>query len=100
MSYALELRKEAVIEFSAAFIWYEEQKDSLGENFKTEVDRKLKLICTNPYHYKSNYKNYHEAITDKFPFLIVYIINEPRKLVTVFAIFHTSRSSKKKYLKR
>jgi len=42
MSYSLELRKEAVIEFTSAFIWYEEQKDNLGENFKTTIDKKAK----------------------------------------------------------
>lgn len=99
MSYTYELRQEAAIEFANSFIWYEEQQDDLGDKFIAAFYTKLNHICKNPYSYKISYKNYHEALTDKFPFLIVYEINENEKKIIVMAIFHTSRNPKKKFKK-
>lgn len=99
MTYSFVLRDEAVREYTEAFIWYEEQQDGLGDLFKLIFQNKLKSICNNPLHYKKSYKSYHEALTDKFPFLIVYTVDEKAKVVTVIAIFHTSRNPKRKFRK-
>jgi len=79
MTYSFELRHEATKEFGDAFIWYEEQQRGLGSIFKSAVDNKLRQICANPFHYKISYRKFHEALTDKFPFLIVYTIDEKNK---------------------
>ncbi|WP_295668046.1 type II toxin-antitoxin system RelE/ParE family toxin [uncultured Mucilaginibacter sp.] len=97
MSYSFILKREASLEFSDAYVWYEEQQEGLGEFFNAMVEEKLKKICKNPFHYKISYKKFHEALTDKFPFLIVYFIDEQNKLIVVTAIFHTSRNPKKKF---
>jgi ParE toxin of type II toxin-antitoxin system, parDE len=99
MSYAFELRQEAILELTNSVIWYEEQQSGLGIKFRGEVNNKLELICKNPFHYKKSYKNFHEALTYKFPFLLVYYINEKELKVVVLAIFHTSRNPKKKFRK-
>lgn len=99
MIYSLNLRQEASVEYVDAFDWYEEQQEELGEKFKRAINAKLNLICNNPYHYKSSYKNFREAVVGKFPFLIVYTVDEGQKLVTIIAIFHTSRNPKKKLRK-
>ncbi|HEY8928249.1 MAG TPA: type II toxin-antitoxin system RelE/ParE family toxin [Mucilaginibacter sp.] len=99
MTYTFILKDEAVIDFSDAYAWYEEQKEGLGGEFRAEVFRKLQLICNNPLHYKKSYKNFHEALTDRFPFLIVYTIDVTSSKIIVMAIFHTSRNPKKKFRK-
>jgi len=97
MNYSFELRDKASKEFIDAFVWYEEQQAGLGDLFELTFQNKLKKICNNPLHYKVSYKNYHEALTEKFPFLIVYTINEKIKRITIIAIFHTSRNPKRKF---
>ncbi|MES2807169.1 MAG: type II toxin-antitoxin system RelE/ParE family toxin [Bacteroidota bacterium] len=92
------MRQEASEEFSDAFVWYEEQQTGLGYRFKNAIDNKINLICRNPYHYKVSYKTYHEAFTEKFPFAIIYTVDEDSKSITVMAIFHTSRNPKKKFI--
>ena len=99
MIYLFELKHEASQEYIDAFVWYEEQQASLGYQFQKAFDDKLKLICKNPYHYKVIHKNYHEALTEKFPFSIIYRIDEESKLIIVVAIFYTSRNPKKKFRK-
>ena len=97
MSYLYKLKREASIEFVDAFVWYEEQQQGLGESFIVVVESKLTQICNNPFQYKISNKKFHEAVTDKFPFLIIYFVDEKNKLVIVTAIFHTSRNPKNKF---
>ena len=99
MAYSFLIKEEATKELTAAFLWYEDQQEGLGKTFRTKLNSKLNLICSNPLHYKTSYKKYHEALVDTFPFLIVYVINEKEKLIIVMAIFHTSRNPKKKFSK-
>lgn len=99
MIYSFYLRQEAAEEFADAFVWYEEQQEGLGSSFKVSVNNKLTQICNYPFHYKTSYKNFHEALTEKFPFLIVYTIDEKMKQIVVVAIFHTSRHPKRKFRK-
>ncbi|MEZ2337125.1 type II toxin-antitoxin system RelE/ParE family toxin [Mucilaginibacter sp. RCC_168] len=99
MSYDLKIRQEASQEFANAFVWYEEQQQDLGAIFETSVKRKLNQICKNPYHYKAEYNQFHQALTEKSPFLIVYTIDENLKQVLIIAIFHISRNPNKKFRK-
>ena len=99
MTYSFNLRQEASEEYVNAFDWYREQEPKLGDKFQKAVSNKLNLICTNPYHYKASYKNFREALIHKFPFLIIYAIDEDIKSITVIAIFHTRRNPKKKLRK-
>lgn len=97
MAYSFVLRDIALEEFSEAFIWYEQQQNGLGKIFRRKIFDKLKKVCNNPLHYKKTHKQFHEALVDKFPFLIVYSIDEEAHLIIVFAIFHTSRNPRKKF---
>jgi len=99
MNYSYLLRRQASKEFTDAFVWYESEQEGLGELFLDAVRRKLEKICNNPYHYKNSYSAFHEALTEKFPFLIVYFIDEKSKIIVVTAIFHTSRNPKGKFRK-
>jgi len=97
MNYSYTLKQEASIEFADAFVWYEEQQEGLGELFNVTVERKLKMICSNPLHYKISRKKFHEVPIDKFPFLVVYFIDEENSLIVITAIFQTSRNPKSKF---
>jgi plasmid stabilization system protein ParE len=97
MSYSYSLKREASIEFADAFVWYEEQQEGLGELFNISVEDKLKQICNNPFHYKISNKKFHEVLTDNYPYLIVYFVDEKNKIIIVTAIFHTSRNPRDKF---
>lgn len=100
MSYSFELRQEAILELANSVTWYEEQQEDLGKRFREAVNSKLEQICKNPFLYKRTYKGFHEASTNTFPFLVVYHIDEKEQQVIVIAIFHTSRSPKKKFRRK
>ena len=100
MKYSFDLRQEAVMELLNSVIWYEEQQEGLGKRFRNAFNAKLEQICKEQYLYKKVYKNFHEVLTDTFPFLVVYYVDEKRQKVIVISIFHTSRNPKKKFRKK
>jgi len=100
MVYPFIFREEALKEFTEAFVWYEQQRDGLGQSFRINVFNKLEKICKEPFHYKRSQDPFHEALVDKFPFLIIYTIDEELPVIMVFAIFHTSRNPKKKFKRK
>jgi len=79
-----------------AWEWYEDKQVGLGDQFVTEVGKKIMFIRNNPFHYPTKGK-YREAQTDTFPFLIIYKINKLQDLIQIVSVFHTSRHPKKKY---
>lgn len=99
MKYTLEIRQEALLELTQSIIWYEEQLDGLGLRFREAIHLKLEQICRSPFHYQKTYKDFHEVLTDGFPFVIIYYVDEKASSLIVISIFHTSRNPKKKFKK-
>lgn len=100
MSYKITITSDARAEYIAAYIWYEEQRKGLGEEFYLSVEKKIALIATNPQLFSGRHKKFREVLIDKtFPYKIVYHIDIKNESIIVSSIFHTSRKPKKKYRK-
>ena len=96
IEYSLELLPIAEEELNDSFEWYEKQRNELGHQFINEVSHYLSIIERNPLHYPLRYgKDLRFAPLSRFPFLIVYWIEESRGLIVVASFFHTSRRPKK-----
>ncbi|MDR3695526.1 type II toxin-antitoxin system RelE/ParE family toxin [Mucilaginibacter sp.] len=95
MNYTVDLLFKARQEIFDGWKWYEKEPKGLGDRFEDEVFRKIALIAANPLHYPLK-KGAREAVTETFPYLIIYKINESRKLIMILSVFHTSRHPKKK----
>ena len=89
------LLPKAQIEILDAWVWYEGQRPGLGDQFKDEVGKQIKLVVKNPLYYQLKGK-YREAKTAIFPFLIVYRYNKRTNMVLIVSVFHTSRHPKRK----
>jgi plasmid stabilization system protein ParE len=92
MKFKLIIKEEAVIEIEDAFIWYEKEKVGLGQEFVVALEENYEKIIANPFLYQIGYKNFRIAVMQRFPYKIVYRIDEDT--VVVFAVFHTSRNPK------
>ena len=75
-----------------AALWYNLQKKELGKKFALKVRQKINLIRKNPYSYTTRYDEVKTAVLDVFPFMIHYTIEESEKLITIYAVLHTSRN--------
>ena len=90
--YKIELLVQAEDEMSESYDYYEAEQTSLGDKFYREINHHLNLIESNPYHHPIRFIEELRALPlKKFPFLIIYWIDEVNQTVFVVSIFHTSR---------
>ncbi|RZA03336.1 MAG: type II toxin-antitoxin system RelE/ParE family toxin [Sphingobacteriaceae bacterium] len=55
------------------------------------------MIATIPDAFPVKRNNYRECNIQKFPYVIVYVVDHSENVITVSAIYHTSRKPAKKY---
>lgn len=93
MPFNYKLSGEAEDDILEAYTWYEQQKSGLGEEFLESLDQARQSILVNPATYRIRYKkNVRAFLTDRFPYLILFILEEND--VNVIAVFHMSRDPK------
>ena len=80
-----------------AYDWYETQKPGLGEEFLDELDGVYFKLEAHPAYFGKAKKNFRQVALKRFPFVLVYEIIKTE--VVVFAVFHTSRNPKSKFIK-
>lgn len=96
--YAIAYLPNALEDYEQTIVWYSKHSISATENFIAEVRKKIEAIKINPAQFKNKYKNYYETSLEKFPFDIVYIIEQER--VVIVSIYHHKRNPKRKYRAR
>lgn len=97
--YDLVINELAEQEYAEAAVWYQEQGYGLGDRFRAHVLETIQVILKNPQLFNITHKDFHEAVVDVFPFIVVYYVNERTKTVHISAIFHTSRNPRFKFRK-
>lgn len=90
MPYNYNLSQEAEDDILEAYVWYEEQRAGLGEEFLDALDIACQTLLLNPATYRVRYKKKVRAfLVDRFPYLILYVLE--KKEVNVISVFNTSR---------
>lgn len=94
MKYDIEIKDLANLETIEAYLYYEEKRIGLGEEFLEHLDIYFERIVTNPKHFPQKRKPYREAYIKRFPFLVVYEIVKNK--VIVYSVFNTWQNPIKK----
>jgi plasmid stabilization system protein ParE len=89
MTYNIVLQEEAVLEIQEAFEWYENQKSGLGYELLAIIEVCFKKISQHPSHYTYINERYRRIKTNRFPYLIVYEIEELN--VFIIGVRHAKR---------
>lgn len=92
MNLELIIRSVAEAELAEAFDWYEERVPGLGSDFLLSVDAALNVITRNPQQYPIVHKTIRRALTRRFPYEILFVIEHER--IIVLAVFHAKRDPK------
>jgi plasmid stabilization system protein ParE len=95
MSYRFIYDPIAKIEYIDATSWYAERSRVAARNFVEEVTETILVICNDPLRYRNTYKNYRETSLKKFPYSIIYFIDENDKVVVIQSVFHQKRNAEK-----
>ncbi|OZH54132.1 toxin, RelE family protein, partial [Hydrocoleum sp. CS-953] len=77
-------------DLDAAYVWYENSRQELGEEFLNAIDNCLSLIQANPLAYPIIYKQIHRTIVRKFPYGIFYLLKDDA--VVVIACLHAKQN--------
>jgi len=99
MTYTHIYEADAQLEYEEAILWYLEKSNQASRNFELEINEKLKEICLKPTLYRNTKKYFREALLKKYPFSIIYFIDEEHHNIVITSVFHNSRNPKKKYTK-
>lgn len=92
MSFSIKIDTDAIRDIQSASDWHEHQSKGLGERYKNQVKKQINSLKQNPFLYPVKYNSVRCFKIDKFPFLVHFTIDEKLKVITVFAVFHTSRN--------
>ena len=82
--YQVNLDPEAVIEIQEGIEFYDEQMPGLGRKFENTVNKHVVAISKNPF-YQIRFKNIRCLPIKKYPYIILFKINESEQSVRVIS---------------
>ncbi len=97
MPYTIRFRKRATKEYLGAIAWYKERSLQAAEKFVSIVPLTLNEIERRPEYFRKKYKHFHETKTKRYPFAIVYFIDEAKQFIVITTLFHQKRNPEKKF---
>ena len=95
MSFNVQIRRAAELDFAEAQLWYETQTNGLGAEFQAEVTRVLDRLAEAPLIYQIVHRDVHRAVVRRFPYLIWYRVRGDD--VTVLACTHGGQDPDKTF---
>ncbi|HYV94471.1 MAG TPA: type II toxin-antitoxin system RelE/ParE family toxin [Chitinophagales bacterium] len=91
-SFIYRLEDDAINDFVESFDFYEDRQMGLGVRFKDEVKENLEIIQRHPLSFSILFRNARKKSLDKFPFQIIYTVDEDKYEIAVIAIWHSRRN--------
>lgn len=78
-------------------MYYEELQLSLGVALVDEFESALTKIHVNPEGYEKKYKNFRQAMLNRFPYLVLFEIDG--KHIVIYRFINARRHPQKRYTK-
>ena len=100
MTYQYYFEPRALKEYVAALKWYKKRSKAAAENFVKEIDTAISVICVEPFCYRVNYQQFREVSLKKYPFYLIFSIEETKYRVLIFSVFHHKRNPARKFQKK
>jgi toxin ParE1/3/4 len=93
MSWRVVFRPEVEQDLAGAAAWYDSRQPGLGSEFVEEVIRVWDALAENPLlnARKHPRKDIRWLYPDRFPYRIIYQVDETGKTVIVAAVLHAAR---------
>jgi toxin ParE1/3/4 len=94
--YTVKLLLEAELELTDACAWYEKRRSGLGKSLMDEFDHYVDIIANNPLQFAINFsEKFRFATLKKFPYSIVYRIDDEAAVIIITSVFHQNRNPSK-----
>lgn len=85
----VRIRPEALDELAKAWLWYEGQREGLGDEFRSCVDVAMAEIARDPLMWPRVRGEVRRRMTRRFPYAVLYLAEDDH--IEVLAVFHSSR---------
>lgn len=99
MNYTYIFEPLALSEYKDAVLWYLVRSEKAAINFVQAVNERIVAICSNPLRYRNTYKYFRETSLKKYPYCIVYFVDEDKETIIISSVYNHKRNPKKKYRK-
>lgn len=87
----LRIHPEVADDLDRAKAWYAEIDPKLAESFLEEAYQTMELAQLAPEQFSRVYKHYRRVLCQRFPYKIVFEIDEAAQAIHVLAVSHTSQ---------
>ena len=91
MTFTVEFRPAALIEFNESVDWYEARQTGLGERFVTSIDSGIKSIVSDPMRSACVYREVRLQTVKGFPYQIYYRVLGG-DLIEILSVFHVRQN--------
>lgn len=79
MIFSLIITERAKSELKEISSWYKERSQQAAKYFFVEFDETIEKVASHPFRYRASHKDYREIRMKKYPYYIVYRIDEYEK---------------------
>jgi len=77
-------------DIETSYTWYEERRTGLGHDFVLNLESGFEEILKDPYKFKVEYKSVRKHLIKRFPFKIIYIVEDQK--VIIIGVLHGKRN--------
>ena len=89
MIYKVVIEPRAILDIQDAIDYYDSKHNGLGTYFFQVIEEHI-LTLTKSTFFQIRYKDYHGFPIQKFPFILLYYIDEKLKIIYIMSVFNTS----------
>jgi len=87
--YTVYITPPAIDDIDDGVNYYNKKSEYLGFKFADEIDVAFKSISKNPFAFGVRYRDVRGKLLKKFPYLILYRVNDEMITIEVLRIFNT-----------
>ena len=88
MIYKIVIEPRSILDLQDAIDYYDSKQNGLGTYFFQVVAGPLGTLAKRPF-FQIRYKDYHGFPVRKFPFILLYYIDESLETIYVMSVFNT-----------
>ena len=89
MKFKIVIEPRAIFDIQDAVDYYDSRQKGLGEYFYDTLNVHIESLKINPF-FQIKYKDYHSLPIKKFPYIILYFLDEEKETVFILSVFNTS----------
>ncbi len=94
MIYKVVIESRAIFDIQQAIDYYDSKQNGLGTYFYQVVQEHVETLSKSPF-FQIRYKDYYGFPIRKFPFILLYYIDEKLAILYIMSVFNTNLNPSK-----